>query len=118
MNIDFPLHFDDRRRTADTDDDEHIRDLIEQVLFTNAGERVNRPTFGGGLGQLVFAPNSDTLAAATQVAVQGALQQWLAQEIVVDAVEVEHFDSTLKVTVNYIVRRSGARRQAEFNQAV
>jgi phage baseplate assembly protein W len=118
MNIDFPLHFDDRRRTAATDDEEHIRDLIEQVLFTNAGERVNRPTFGGGLAQLVFAPNSDALAAATQVAVQGALQQWLSQEIVVDSVEVEHFDSTLKVTVKYIVRRSGARRQAEFNQAV
>ena len=49
MNIDFPLHFDDRRRTAATDLDEHVRDLIEQVLFTNPGERVNRPTFGSGL---------------------------------------------------------------------
>ena len=67
MNIDFPLHFDDRGRTAATDDDEHVRDLIEQVLFTAPGERVNRPTFGSGLLQLVFAPNSDALAAATQV---------------------------------------------------
>lgn len=118
MNIDFPLHFDDRRRTAETGDDEHIRDLIEQVLFTNAGERVNRPTFGSGLAQLVFAPNSDTLAAATQVAVQGALQQWLAEEIIVESLTVEHFDATLKVTVQYVVRRTGARHEAQFNQAV
>ena len=118
MNIDFPLHFDDRRRTAATDLDEHVRDLIEQALFTNPGERVNRPTFGSGLAQLVFAPNSDALAAATQVAVQGALTQWLAEEIIVEAVEIENIDSTLKVSVQYVVRASGTRRQASFEQAV
>jgi uncharacterized protein len=118
MQIDFPLHFDDRRRTAATDGDERIRDLIEQVLFTTPGERVNRPTFGSGLAQLVFAPNSDALAAATQAAVQGALQQWLAEEIVVEDVTIEHFDSTLKVTVQYVVRASGTRQQAAFDQAV
>ena len=42
MNIDFPFHFDSRGRTAETDDADHIRDMIEQLLFTNAGERVNR----------------------------------------------------------------------------
>jgi phage baseplate assembly protein W len=118
MNIDFPLHFDERRRTASTGDDEHLRDLIEQVLFTTPGERVNRPTFGCGIGQLVFAPNSDALAAATQVTVQGALQQWLAEEIVVESVTVEHAEATLKVRVQYIVRATGGRRQAVFDQAL
>lgn len=118
MNIDFPLRFDDRRRSAATGDDEHIRDLIEQVLFTAPGERLNRPTFGCGLGQLVFAPNSDILAAATQVAVQGALQQWLAEEIQLESVDIEHADATLKVTVLYVVRANGTRQQAEFNQAL
>ena len=47
------------------------------MLFTAPGERVNRPDFGSGLLQLVFAPNSDELAGATQFLVQGALQQWL-----------------------------------------
>lgn len=118
MHIDYPLAFDDRRRTATTGDDAHVRDLIEQLLFTNPGERVNRPTFGSGLLQLVFAPNSEALAAATQAAVQGGLQQWLADEIIVDAVEIERFDSTLKITVRYVVRRTGERHQAEFNQAL
>lgn len=114
MNIGYPFGFDGNGRTAATDDDRHIRDLIEQVLFTTPGERVNRPTFGSGVLQLVFAPNSEALAAATQVTVQGALQQWLGDLIAVEAVEVDSVDSTLQVTVSYVRRRDGQRRVAEF----
>jgi phage baseplate assembly protein W len=114
MQIDYPFHIDSRSRTAQTTGDEHIRDLIEQVLFTSPGERVNRPTFGTGLMQLVFAPNSDELATATQFLVQGALQQWLGDLIQVEAVQVESQDSTLKVTVQYVVRRNQQRQVAEF----
>lgn len=53
MNIAYPFRFDGGGRTATADDDRHIRDLIEGVLFTNPGERVNRPDFGSGLGQLL-----------------------------------------------------------------
>src|SRR5437762_13584915 len=117
MNLDFPFHFDDRNRTAATSDEEHIRDLIEQVLFTAPGERVNRPTFGTGLMQLVFAPNSDELAAATQFLVQGALQHWLGDLIEVEAVEARSEDSTLRVTVQYRVRRNDERQTATFTRA-
>jgi uncharacterized protein len=116
MQLDYPYHFDNRGRTAETGDDDHIRDMIEQVLFTSPGERVNQPTFGSGLLQLVFAPNSDTLAAATQMSVQGALQQWLGDVISVEAVEVQNNDSTLRVRVQYVNRRSQARAIAEFTQ--
>ena len=116
MNLDFPLHFDGRGRTAETDYESHIRHLIEQVLFTAPGERVNRPDFGSGLQQLVFAPNSDELAAATQFLVQGALQQWLGDLIVVDDVSAESEDSRLEVTVVYTVRRTQEQRQAQFTR--
>ena len=79
--FDFPYHIDGRGRTAETDEDDHIRDMIHQVLFTNPGERVNRPDFGCGVGQLVFMPNSDALAAATQFLVQGSLTRWLDAEV-------------------------------------
>jgi uncharacterized protein len=118
MQVDYPLSFDTRGRTAATSEDEHIRDLIEQVLFTSPGERVNRPTFGSGLLQLVFAPNSDALAAATQVSVQGALQQWLGDLIVVEAVDVRSEDSTLEVLVQYVVRRNQERRVGQFSRGV
>src|SRR4051812_1679530 len=106
MNVDFPYHYDGRGHTAETDADDHIRDLIEQVLFTSPGERVNRPTFGCGLMQLVFAPNSEELAAATQYLVQGALQQWLGDLIQVEEVAVENDDAALRVAVQYVVRRT------------
>lgn len=118
MQIDYPFHLDGRGRSATTGEDEHIRDMIEQVLFTNPGERVNRPTFGCGLGRLVFAGNSDDLAAATQFLVQGALQQWLGTLIQVEAVQVDSFDSTLRVSVQYLVRRSQQRRVEQFTREV
>jgi len=116
--IDYPLHFDGRGRTAETSEDEHIRDLIEQVLFTSPGERVNRPTFGSGILQLIFAPNSDALAAATQLTVQGSLQQWLGDLIQVEAVDVQSEDSTLRVLVQYTVRKSQQRQVAQFVRGV
>jgi phage baseplate assembly protein W len=112
--VDYPFSFDNRGRTADTTADDHIRDLIEQVLFTSPGERVNRPTFGCGLNQLVFAPNSPELAAATQFLVQGALQQWLGDLIVVDTVRVNNEDSTLSVTISYVIRRTQTKQTAVF----
>lgn len=114
--VDYPFSFDNRGRTAGTTNDEHIRDLIEQVLFTAPGERVNRPTFGSGLLQLVFAPNSGELAAATQFLVQGALQQWLGDLIVVDSVQIESVDSVLQVTVAYTIRRMQVRQTATFTR--
>ena len=107
MNIDFPFHVDDRRRTATTTLDDHVRDLVEQLVFTSPGERVNRPTFGAGLQQLVFAPNNVELASALQFLVQGALQQYLADLIDVSSVEVDAVDSQLVVQISYVVRRTG-----------
>ncbi len=116
MQIDYPFHFDERGRTVSVDEEGHIRDLIEQVLFTAPGERVNRPTFGSGLLQLVFAPNSDALAATTQMTVQGALQQWLGDLIAVESVEVNSHDSTLEVQVQYVIRRTQERRLEQFQR--
>jgi phage baseplate assembly protein W len=118
MNIDFPLHIDRGGRTAVTDKADHLRDLIEQVLFTTPGERVNRPDFGSGLLQLVFAPNSDELAATLQFTVQASLQQWLGDRIEVSSVEVNNDDSTLRVTVRYRALESGEEQLAEFVQQV
>ncbi len=116
MNLDFPYHFDGRGRTAESEDDAYLRDLIEQVLFTAPGERVNRPTFGSGLSRLVFAPNSDELAAATQLLVQGALQEWLGDLIQVDEVTVTSEEAQLRVTVRYKNRRSQQTQTADFTR--
>lgn len=110
MNIDFPFHFDNRGRTATTDDDDHIRDMIEQLIFTSPGERVNRPDFGSGVMQLIFAPNSPELAATLQFSMQAALQQWLGDRIELQALEVTSEEASLRVVVQYVVRHTGEPR--------
>lgn len=116
MQLDYPFHIDEQGRTASTDLDAHIRDLIEQAIFTIPGERVNRPDFGTGLSQLVFAPSSDELATATQFLVQGSLQQWLGELITVESVQVENRDSTLEVTVQYVIQRTQQRQVEQFSR--
>jgi phage baseplate assembly protein W len=106
MNIEYSFQFDGRGRTAATDDNDHIRDMIEQLLFTNPGERVNQPDLGSGLLQMVFAPNSQELAAALQLTVQAALQRFLGDLINLQQVQVTAQDSTLTVVVQYVLNQT------------
>jgi hypothetical protein len=112
--FDYPFDIDGRHRVAVTTPDDHVRDLIWQVLFTAPGERVNRPDFGCGLQTLVFAPNSSALAAATQFTVQGALQRWLADRIVVERVRIHSDNEVLTVEVSYVRRDTGQRQDDVF----
>jgi len=114
MNIGYPFHFDSRGRSATIGDEDHIRDLIEQFLFTSPGERVNRPDFGSGLLQLIFSPNSPNLAAALQFTIQAGLQRWLSDLIEVRSLQVTSEESTLSVLVQYVVRRTSEQRTELF----
>ena len=114
MQLDFPFHFDGRRRTSETSEEDHIRDLIEQILFTNPGERVNRPDFGAGINQLVFAPLSVEQVATTEFMIRGALQQYLGQRIEVTEVAAEAFGAAIEITIAYRILRTGALSAASF----
>ena len=116
-DFDFPYHVDGRGRTATTGADDHLRDLIEQVLFTAPGERVMRPDFGSGLLGLVFEPGGPELVATTQHLVQGALQQELGHLIAVDSVEVSQDDGALRVSVSYVALRTQERTAATFSRS-
>ncbi|MGM9474523.1 GPW/gp25 family protein [Pseudarthrobacter sp. YS3] len=117
--VDFPWHYDEHGRTARTDDNEHLRAMVEQVLFTSPGERVNRPGFGCGLLQLVFAPNSPDLAAAgVEFGVRASLQRWLGDLLEVQSLIVASDDATLRVDLAYVVRRTGATTTATFTREV
>lgn len=116
MNIDYPFHFDTLGHTATTNDEDHIRDMIEQFLFTNAGERVNRPDFGSGLLQQVFSPNSPELASTLQFTVQAGLQQWLGDLIEVRELTVSSEDAILRVQITYAIRRTNEVRSQTFER--
>ncbi len=114
MQIDFPYHFDGRDRTATVSEGEHVRDLIEQILFTSPGERVNRPEFGAGILQLVFAAASPEAAATAEFMIKGALQQYLGQRIVVEEVSTEAVDSALRIRIAYRLLSDDTQQLAEF----
>lgn len=118
MNIDFPFHIDSRGRSAECNDAAHVRDMLEQLLFTNAGERVNRPEFGSGLMQLVFAPNSPELAAALQFTMRAAIQQWLGDVLDLQLLDVRAEDAVLRITIRYALRRTGEVRTDTIERRV
>jgi phage baseplate assembly protein W len=118
MNVAFPFRFDSRGQTASTDDKDHIRDMIHQLIFTNPGERVNRPDFGSGLLQLVFAPNSPELAATVQFTLQAAIQRWLGDVIEIRNLEVQASDSTLTVDLKYVIRRTNEQQTVTLTRNV
>ena len=114
VTVDYPFRFDGSGLVARATPNDHVRDLVYQVLFTSPGERVNRPDFGCGLRQLVFMPNSDALATATQFLVQGSLERWLSDIIQVQFVRIENREETITVEVGYIRKDTGERVEEGF----
>jgi phage baseplate assembly protein W len=114
VEIDFPFAIDGRGRTATTDAAEHIRDMIEQLLFTRPGERVNRPDFGAGLMHQVFAFASPEAATALEYTTRAALQRYLGDVIEVQQLDVRAVDAELHVDIRYLIRASGERPVQTF----
>jgi phage baseplate assembly protein W len=117
MNIAFPFAIGPDGRTATTSDEDHVGEMIEQLLLTNPGERVNRPDFGCGLYQLIFAPNSSAMAATVQVSLQGAVQRQLSDVLSLQDLNVTTQEERLMVVVNYLSRRSGASSATQVELA-
>lgn len=118
VQMDFPFHFDSRGATSGTTYDDHVRDMIEQLIFTNPGERVNRPDFGSGILQLIFAPNSPELAATVQFTLQAVVQRWLGEVIELRDLDVRATDSTLSIEMRYLLRRTGQEQTNTFERTV
>jgi uncharacterized protein len=118
MNINYPFCISPNGRIALVTDSQYIKQLIEQILFTSPTERVNRPDFGSGTKQLVFAPNSGEVTAAYRFLVQGALQQWLGDMIRVTKVQINNEEMVMNITINYTVLQTQEQQVAAFTNAV
>lgn len=109
-----PLRPDARGRTATAGYDDHVRDMVELLLFTSPGERVMLPEFGCGLADLVFEPNGPALAATVQLTVEASLQRWLGDVLTVESLTVTSVESQLRVDLRYTVTATGSRREDTF----
>jgi len=96
--------------------DEHVRQLLELLVFTVPGERVMRPELGSPVRQLVFGPEGGPAALAVDASLQSAIQQWLGDVLTLLDVTVDATDAVLEITVSYLVRATGAVAEARLTR--
>ncbi|GAA2834889.1 GPW/gp25 family protein [Kitasatospora sp. CM 4170] len=93
--------------------EQHLRDLVLQVLLTEPGERVNRPDFGCGVRRLVFAGGDEIQRATTRFLITQNLDRWLGDRLRVEQVDVRAdpgAEEVLRVTIVYVVKQTGTRQ--------
>ena len=119
MFLNFPYNINSKGKSSTVNNiNEYIKQLLEQLLFTNPGERVNRPSFGTGIRQLVFSPNSDEIVSITKALIQGNLQNWLSDYIIVEEVDTKSVESSLFVTIKYIVKSTSEELNVSYKKEI
>jgi uncharacterized protein len=111
----FPFAVNTAGRISASGGDDAIRGKLIQVLFTAPGERVHLPDFGCGLFNLVFEPNDAVLAATMEFTVGQALSRWLADDIIVDGIEVEALEETVSIQIAYTTRQDLSRQAVRIH---
>lgn len=99
---------------------DHVDQMIRQILLTDPGERVCLPTFGAGLRRLLFAPLTAQLQASATMIINQSLNAWLSKQITVQKVAVETPVSTpgvppgtISVTISYVLIETQSVRQTQ-----
>ena len=116
-----PFHIDAASgQAAQASYQDHVDQMIRQVLLTDPGERVCMPTFGAGMRRLLFAPLSAQLQATTQIIVTQALNAVLSNQITVKKVTVDTpisspglQDATILITITYVLIETQSVRQTQ-----
>jgi phage baseplate assembly protein W len=97
-------------RAASVEDgsDDHVRQMLEQVVMTIPGERVMRPIFGSPVTQMLFAPADAAIAHALQASLTAAIGLFLGDllDLIDLTVDFSDTDSALEIVITYQVRRS------------
>jgi uncharacterized protein len=102
----FPLRAGPDRGVEVADLVAGVRAMLEQILFTMPGERVNRPTFGVGVQQYVFEPLTPMLSERIRVALDENVYEHLGREVRIDGVSVEREEEKLLVRVTFEIAGS------------
>jgi hypothetical protein len=102
LRFPFSVDFDGPQTSSRS---QHVREQIEQVLFTSPKERVFRPEFGVGIRRLVFEPNNSVLWNITHKQLSASLSSALQGEVDPKTLEIkiDHEDSKLIIQISYML---------------
>jgi phage baseplate assembly protein W len=117
----FPLRIDAASgQAARASYQDHVDQMIRQILLTDPGERACLPEFGAGMRRLLFAPITAQLQASATMMISSALTTWLGDQISVDDVSVATPASTagvppgtILITIRYVLLETQASRQTQ-----
>lgn len=112
--LSFPFALTPEGSVATVDESDHVRQRIEQILFTSAGERVMLPSFGASVRDLLFSGNDAALAAAAEFRIARSLQSHLGRQVMINAVDVRNDDEKLVIEVVFTRSRDRLRERATF----
>jgi phage baseplate assembly protein W len=118
MQIAFPYVFDSNHVTGLAAEPAHVRQMLEQLLFTMPGERVNRPDFGCGIQRMVFAPQSTEVVATLQALIESEIHRWMGDVLTLRKLQVTAEEATLRVLVEYQLPRDITLRTERFERTV
>lgn len=116
MHKSFPFHFDVRGHIARCDDSAHILDMLEQILFTTPGERVNRPDFGCGVAAMVFGSTAPEFITVKKSQIHSQIQQLLGHLIQVNEIALSVQESRITIVINYTIFKNQQNQSAEFSR--
>jgi len=99
---------------------DHVDQMIRQILLTDPGERVCLPDFGAGIRRLLFAPITAQLQATATMMITSALNTWLGNQITVSSVTVQTPASTpgvpegtILINIAYILTETQSPRETQ-----
>ena len=115
--IDDPFRVDPFGSIAQTSDPfEVAKNHIIALLMTNPGERLMRPTYGAGVGLLVFGNNDPFVIQQLSLAVQRALQQWepTLTMVTCDVVSIDPYNGLVNLRIAFTLNSVSQVHQVEF----
>lgn len=86
--------------------DAHVRQMLELLIFTMAGERVMRPDLGSPVRQMLFNAGNGAVAMALQATLQATISQWLGHVLTLQdlTIDFDDQDAALEIGITYETR--------------
>jgi uncharacterized protein len=118
QGLSFPPRVGPDGRLAWSSGEDNIRELLQVILMTEAGERLMRENFGCGLRQYLFAPNTVTTRQRIQNSIEQAVALWEPRASIDDVSVDPDANDPRRVNINVQFRIVATQGTSSINFAL